>query len=41
MLITAPHIEINGRLRDVNHIEYLEKFCNLLVYFIEEFFNYE
>ena len=39
--VEVIQLEINGRLRDVNNIECLERFCNSLVYFIEEFVNYE
>ena len=38
--VEVIQLEINGRLRDYNHIEELENLCNSLIYFIKEFINY-
>ena len=38
--VEVIQLEINGRFRDFKHIDELEKLCNSLVYFIEQFVNY-
>ncbi len=38
--VEVIQLEINGRYRDIEHICELEKLCNSLIYFIEEFVNY-
>lgn len=38
--VEVIQLEINGRYRDIEHIDDLEKLCNALIYFIKEFVNY-
>ena len=38
--VEVIQLEINGRYRDIEHIDELENLCKSLIYFIEEFVNY-
>lgn len=38
--VEVIQLEINGRYRDIEHIDDLENLCNALIYFIKEFVNY-
>ena len=37
--VEVVQLEINGRYRDVEHIDDLERLCKSLIYFIEQFVN--
>jgi len=38
--VEVIQLEINGRFRDFNNMNDLEKLCNSLIYFIKQFVNY-
>lgn len=38
--VEVIQLEINGRYRDVEHLDDLENLCNSLIYFIKQFVNY-
>ena len=39
--VDVIQIEINGRYRDINHLNELENLCNAIIYFVKEYVNFE
>lgn len=39
--VDVIQIEINGRYRDINHLDELENLCNAIIYFVKEYVNFE